>query len=113
MEYNIRKTSKDLCDLALGAKSLALTMSSGTGSAPVPDSAHIVGVKPVSSTTMRVGFEAPEADGAATGAAATADFKKGVPVDAAEWTWFNIGTGASRTLYVKGGASDVIEVCYM
>lgn len=97
-------------DLALGAKSLALTLSGGTGSVPIPDTAHIVGVKPVSSTAIRVGLEAPEADGSKTGNAADSDLKKGVPVDAAVWTWFLINTGTNRTLYVKGGASDVLEV---
>jgi hypothetical protein len=100
-------------DLATGAKSLALTLSSGVGSAPIPDTAHIVGVNPVSSTTIRVGLEAPEANGAATGNAVTADFKKGVPVDATVWTWFNLGVGISRVLYLKGGTSDVVEVCYL
>jgi hypothetical protein len=100
-------------DLALGAKSLALTLSSGAGSAPLPDTAKLVGVKPVSSTSIRVGLEAPEADGAVTGTAVAADFKKGVPVDAATWTWFAIGTGTNRTLSVKGGTSDVVEICYM
>jgi len=102
-----------LHDLVVGAKSITLTMSTGTGSVPIPDTAHIVGVKPVSSTAMRVGMEASEADGTATGTAAAADLKKGVPVDAAVWTWFNIGLGTGRVLYVKGGASDVIEVATM
>jgi hypothetical protein len=97
-------------DLKIGAKSLALTLSSGVGSVPIPDAATLVGVKPVSSTSIRVGLEAPEADGAATGNAVAGDLKKGVPVDAATWTWFAIGIQASRTLYLKGGASDVVEV---
>lgn len=97
-------------DLRIGAKSLALTLSTGAGSVPIPDAAHIIGVKPVSSTAIRVGLEAPEADGAATGDAVAADLKKGCPVDAAVWTWFYIGVGTGRTLYVKGGASDVLEV---
>ena len=100
-------------DLATGASSLALTLSSGTGSAPIPDTAKLVGVKPVSSTSIRVGLEAPEADGTATGAAVAGDFNLGVPVDAAVWTWFNVGTGTSRSLYVRGGTSDVVEICYM
>ena len=100
-------------DIALGAKSLALTLSSGTGSVPIPDTCHFIGVKPVSSTAIRVGLEAPEADGSATGAAAASNLKKGVPVDAAVWTWFNVGTGSSRTLHVLGGTSDVLEVAVM
>jgi len=100
-------------DLKLGAKSLALTLSSGAGSVPIPDTCSIVGVKPVVSTTMRVGLEAPEADGSDTGAADAAELKKGVPVDATVWTWFNLGLGTSRVLYVIGGASDVVEVVVM
>lgn len=100
-------------DLELGAKSLALTLSSGVGSVPIPDSAKIVGVKPVSSTAIRVGLEAPEADGAATGTAVAGDLKNGVPVDAAVWTWFGVQEGTSRILYVSGGASDVLEVVVM
>ena len=100
-------------DLKLGAKSLALTLSSGVGSVPMPDGATIVGVKPVSSTAIRVGLEAPEADGAATGVAVAGDLKNGIPVDAAVWTWFAIGIKASRVLSVKGGASDVVEVAVM
>lgn len=100
-------------ELAVGTKSLALTLSSGTGSVPIPDSAHLVGVKPVSSASIRVGLEAPEADGTAIGAAVAADLKKGCPVEAAAWTWFSIGFGTARTLYVMGGASDVVEVVVM
>lgn len=99
-------------DLAIGASSLALTLSSGVGSVPIPNTAKLVGVKPVSSTSIRVGLEAPEADGTATGTANSESFNLGIPVDAAVWTWFNIGVGTDRVLYVKGGASDVIEICY-
>lgn len=101
-----------LPDLATGAKSLTLTMSTGTGSVPIPDTAHLVGIKPVS-TTMRVGLEATEADGTKTGAAVANDLKKGVPVDNGSYTWFNVGLGVSRTLYVAGGTSDVCEVVVM
>lgn len=97
-------------DLEIGAASVTLTLDNGVGSVPIPDSARIVGVKPVSSTAIRVGLEAPEAAGTATGAAEAADLKKGVPVDAAVYTWFNIGSGENRTLYVKGGAADELEV---
>ena len=100
-------------DLVIGAKSLALTLSSGTGSAPIPDASKLVGFKPISSISVRVGLEAPETDGTKTGAAVVGDFKKGVPIDAAVWTWFNIGVGSGRTIYVMGGTSDVLEVCYM
>lgn len=101
-------------DLKIGAKSLTLTLSSGAGSVPIPDAATVVGVKPVSSTSIRVGLEAPEADGTATGNATAGDLKKGIPVDAAVWTWFSLGgTGTSRVLSVKGGASDVVEVVVM
>lgn len=101
-------------DLEVGASSVTLTLSSGTGSVPIPDRAKVVGVKPASSTTMRVGLEAPEAAGTATGAAAAADLKKGVPVEPAVWTWFNVGSeNPGRVLYVKGGASDVITVVVM
>jgi hypothetical protein len=100
-------------DLKIGAKSLALTLSSGVGSVPIPDTATLVGVKPVSSTSIRVGLEAPESDGSKTGTAVSSDLKKGVPVDATVWTWFNIGVGTSRVLYVKGGTSDVVEVSVM
>lgn len=100
-------------DLRLGAKSLALTLSAGVGSVALPDSALVVGVKPAVSATVRIGLEAPEADGTKTGNAALTDLKKGLPVDAGVWTWCNIGQGAGRTLYFKGGASDVIEVAVM
>lgn len=101
-------------DVKIGAKSLALTLSSGVGSVPIPDAATVVGAKPVSSTSIRVGLEAPEADGTATGNATAGDLKKGIPVDAAVWTWFSLGgTGTTRVLYVKGGASDVVEVAVM
>lgn len=100
-------------DLALNTKSLALTLSSGVGQVPIPDTAKIVGVMPLASTTVRVGLEAPEADGTATGTAVAADLKKGCPVDVSVFTWFNIGTGTSRILYLKGGASDTVEVVVM
>jgi hypothetical protein len=99
-----------IADLALGAKSITLTLSSGVGQVPIPDTAKIVGVCPVSSTTIRVGLEAPEADGTATGTAVASDLKKGFGVTAAVFTYFNVGTGVSRVLYLKGGASDVVEV---
>ena len=66
-------------DLRIGAKSVTLTMSTGTGSVYIPAELSIVGVKPVSTDVMRVGLEAPEAKGTKTGAAAEADLKKGVP----------------------------------
>lgn len=102
-------------DLVTGAKSLTLTLSSGVGSVPIPDTAHLVGVKPSSAATaVRVGLEAPEADGTATGTAVAADLKKGIPVDNDQWTYFNIGTGPiSRVLYVKGGTSDTVQVVVM
>lgn len=100
-------------DLALNTKSLLLTLSSGVGQVPIPDTAKIVCVKPVASTSVRVGLEAPEADGTATGTAVAADLKKGFPLDVSVWTNFNIGTGTSRILYLKGGASDVVEVVVM
>jgi len=102
-----------LPDLKLGAKSITLTMSSGTGSVAIPDTATCIGVKP-SSTTMRVGLEAPAtSDGTHTGAAALTDLAKGCPVDSGQYTWFYLGVGASRTLYVAGGSTDVIEVVVM
>lgn len=106
------QTGNLIPDLVTGAKSLALTLAAGVGSAPIPSTAHIVGVKPVSSTTMRIGLEAPEVDGTASGTATAADFKKGIPVDVAVYTWFTLGPSA-QTLYVKGDATDVIEVCFM
>lgn len=99
-------------DLVVGTKSLLLTMSTGAGQAPIPNTAKIIGVKPTS-TTMRVGFEALEANGTATGTALAADFKKGCPVDSGQYTWFNVGTGTDRVLYVIGGTSDTIEIVYM
>lgn len=98
-------------DLKLGAKSLVLTLAAGVGSVPIPDLSTMIGVKPVSSTVIRVGLEAPEADG--SGAALTTletDLKKGVPVDSTVWTWFFVGVGVDRVLYVKGGTTDVLEV---
>lgn len=100
-------------DLAIGTKSLALTLSSGVGQVPIPDTARIVGVMPKDSTTVRIGLEAPEADGAATGTATAAALKKGCPVGVSVMTWFNIGTGSGRNLYLKGGTSDVVEVVVM
>jgi hypothetical protein len=100
-------------DLIVGAKSLTLTLSLGAGSVPIPDTARIVGVCPVSSTAIRVGLEAPEADGTKTGTASATDLKKGVPVLSSAYTWFNVAQGISRTFYVKGGTSDVVEVVVM
>jgi hypothetical protein len=100
-------------DLALNTKSLLLTLSSGVGSVPIPDNAKIIRVKPIASTAVRVGLEAPEADGTATGTAVAADLKKGCPCDVSIWTDFNIGVGTSRVLYLKGGTSDVVEVVVM
>jgi len=100
-------------DLTLGAKSVALTLSSGVGSVPIPDTATIVGIKPLASTSVRIGLEAPEADGTATGTASGTDLKKGCPCEVSVFTWFNIGAGKSRTLYFKGDATDVIEVVVM
>lgn len=100
-------------DLVIGAKSLLLTLSSGVGQVPIPDTAKIVGVKPIGSTAIRIGLEAPEADGSATGTAAAADLKKGYPCECNTWTNFNIGVGTSRVLYVKGGASDTAEIMVM
>ena len=100
-------------DLEIGAKSLLLTLSSGVGQVPIPDTAKIVGVKPIGSTAIRIGLEAPEADGTATGTASATDLKKGCPCEVSVFTWFNIGVGKSRTLYFKGGATDVIEVVVM
>lgn len=97
-------------DLKKGTKSLTLTLSSGVGSVPIPDTCTVVGVKPAASTTVRVGLEAPEADGTATGAAAASALKKGLPVEAAIWTWLQIEPGTDRTLHLSGGSSDVIEV---
>lgn len=100
-------------DISLVAKSLALTMSTGVGSVPIPDEAKFVGVNPATGSVIRVGLEAPEADGAKTGAAALTDLKKGIPVTAVEWTWFNLPSGINRVLHVKGGATDVVEVAVM
>jgi hypothetical protein len=100
-------------DLTLYAKSLTFTLSGGLGSVLVDDNAHLMGFQPVSSTTMRVGWEAPEADGTKTLSAVASDFKKGFPLPAAQYTYVKIGKGTSRTLYLKGGTSDVIEILYM
>lgn len=107
------KVYAQLCpDLCLGAKSMSLTMSGGVGSVPLPDSCRLVGLKPAS-TTMRVGLEPVEANGAGSGASSWINMRTGVPVDSDQTTWFNIGQGFGRTLYFRGGASDVIEVIVM
>ena len=100
-------------DLKLGAKSLVLTLSAGVGSFPIPDSCTIVGLKPDTSILIRAGLEAPEAIGTKTGAAAETDLKKGITVVPALWTWFQVGPGSGRTMYLKGGASDILEVAVM
>ena len=98
-------------DLQIGTKSLTLTLSSGVGSIEIPENCTVVGVKPDTSDDIRVGLEAPEADGTKTGDAALADLKKGMPVDPDVWTWFNIGySDDTRVLYVKGGSSDVLQI---
>jgi hypothetical protein len=105
-----------VADLVLGAQSIALTLNAfAVGSAPIPATAHIMGVRPVASVAIRIGFELPQADGAITGYAGIGDFRKGVPLlDAATWTWFNVsGASAVRTLYVMGNAGDVLEICFM
>lgn len=97
-------------DLVLGAKSLALTLAAGVGSCPIPDEATYVWVNPATGAVCRVGLEAPEADGAKSGDAALTDLKKGIPVTAVTWTKFTLPLGSGRVLYVKGGATDVIEI---
>lgn len=99
-------------DLCVGTKSIAITLSSGVGQVPIPDTSRIVGVLPVTNT-VRIGLEAVEADGAATGTATAAALKKGCPVGVSVMTWFNIGPGTGRNLYLKGGTSDVVEVVVM
>jgi hypothetical protein len=88
-------------DLQIGAKSVVLTLATNVGSVPIPDTARLVGVKPTSSTGCRVGLEAPEAAGTSSGTAVAGDLKKGIPVDAAVWSWFWIGDGTSRILYLR------------
>lgn len=100
-------------DLMESAKSVTLTLAEGVGTVAIPDDCHIVGVKPTSSTAVRVGMIATEAAGTATGAAALTDLKKGCPVEAAVWTWFEIGRGTGRTLYVRGGTSDEVAVAVL
>jgi hypothetical protein len=100
-------------ELALGAKTVTLTLSTGVGSVAIPDTANRVGVKPVVSTAVRIGLEAPEASGTATGDAIAAALKKGLPVATTVWTWFNISDGTDRVLYLKGGTSDVVDVAVM
>ena len=92
---------------------LLLTLSSGTGSAVIPDDARQVWVRPGTGAACRVGLEAPEADGSKTGNAALTDLKKGVPVEAVTWTKFLLPLYPTKTLYVKGGASDTIEIVFM
>ena len=99
-------------DLNLGAKSITLTLAAGVGSVPIPDSAKICGVLPVS-TTMRFGLEAPEADGTATGNATAANLKKGLPAGSDGYLWFRLPATTGRILYVKGGAADVTEVVFL
>ena len=97
-------------ELILGIKSLELTLDgSGIGSVPIPDTAHLVGVKPAT-TTLRVGLEAPEVEGAATGAAVATDLKKGIPADSGTWLWMLLRNGTGRVLYVKGGAGEKSKV---
>lgn len=110
-ENYVRGGELDLrSDLQIGAMSITLTLSNGTGSIPIPNNCTLVGVKPISSNSIRVGLEPPESDGTKTGVAAATDLKKGIPIDGEIWTWFNIGFGKLRTLYFKGGTSDVLEI---
>jgi hypothetical protein len=97
-------------NLQLGAKSLALTLSSGVGSCPIPDGTKEVWIKPSASAACRVGLEAPEADGAKTGNAALSDLKKGIPVDDSVWTKFIVSPEINKTLYVKGASAGVLEI---
>lgn len=98
-------------DLKIGTKGVKLTLSGGAGSVAIPDTATCIGVRPAAGSLVRIGLEAPDAEGTKTGDAVLADLKKGVPVDATVWNWFSLGgPGSGRTLYLKGGTSDVVEV---
>jgi hypothetical protein len=101
-----------LPQLTMNAKSLALTMSSGVGSCPIPTGVSRVGVYPTAAATFRIGLVAPEAQGAATGNAALTDLKLGVAVPAAAWTWFDIPAGVS-TIYFKAGSAEVTQVAFV
>lgn len=101
-----------VADLQLGAQSLTLTLAGdGTASAPIPDDDTLVGV--YTSNDMRLGLEAPEADGTATGAAVAGDFNKGIPAITGQWTWYKIGTGTSRRVYFLGTAAHTVKVVTM
>jgi hypothetical protein len=100
-------------DLTASCKSITLTLDAeGAASAPIDDTWSWVGVRSSSATDGRVGLTAPEADGAATGAAVAADLKKGFPLlDSATWQFFGLGgPGPSRTLSILGTAGDTYEV---
>jgi hypothetical protein len=97
-------------DLSPQACGVVSTLSSGAAIIPIPEECHLVGVKPTSSTAVRVGLVAPATASTKTGNAALTDLALGFAVDAAVWTWLTLPVGTSRNLYLSGGASDVITV---
>lgn len=99
-----------LANLLLGAKSITLTCDSGTASVPISEDVTRVGVFPATGANARVGLEPPTAIGTKTGAAASSDLGTGIPVPAAVWSWFEIGQGEARTLYILAGAAEVVTV---
>jgi len=93
-------------DLAAGAAHGQFTLD-GAGAAviPIADNVIMIGVNPENGFPARVGLEAPEAEAAGS-------FKKGVPVKYkdSEPTWFTVGAGTTRSLYVLGTAAKKVDV---
>jgi hypothetical protein len=101
-------------DLSLDAKSLTLTTETNVGSVPIPDTVRYLGVYPKTGTDWRVGLEAPEVDGAATGNVLVTAFKKGNPVPDTTWTYFTLPEGTGRVLYVRNSlASGTIGIAIL
>ena len=99
-------------DLSSSAKNLTLTLAGGIGQAAIADSSHLLGVYPVSASCV-IGFSYPLTSGSASASAVAANYGNGIDVEATEWTWFNVGSGTSRTLYFSGSGTNQIKIAQL
>ena len=98
-------------DLKLGARSVVLQLTTGSGSVSIPEDASIVGVKPWGTESIRCGLELPSPDnGPLSGNLSVDDLKNGFPLDPDIWTYFNIGPDENRTLYFIGDNGHYVSI---
>lgn len=99
--------------IALGAKSVNLTLSASAGQAAIADSTRMISLYTTASA-VRFGFEVPATSaGSSTGGSATsADFKNGIPLlPVSTWLTYNIGYGVNRVLYfTSGSAASLVTI---